>query len=126
MNDMENAKAKVLAVYPEAHFNAPARAIFDGSGSTIPLGQTIDDANAEECAWLDAAEKVGVRMEQRYDAALADALESNVPLELAIGFIRYEALRKLNALEYANLCRRNRAGERFDDLVDGLIRGGKA
>jgi hypothetical protein len=62
--------------------------------------------------------------EQRYDAALADALKSNIPLELAIGYIRYEALRKLNARQYADLFRRNLSGERFDDLVDGLIREG--
>jgi len=40
--------------------------------------------------------------------------------ELARGYVRYEALRKLNPREFAELNRRNLAGERFDDLVDEL------
>lgn len=41
--------------------------------------------------------------------------------ELARGYVRYEALRKLNPREFAELNRRNLAGERFDDLVDELV-----
>ena len=40
---------------------------------------------------------------------------------LALGYIRYEKLRLLNAQQYAELNRRNLAGEgHFDDLVDQL------
>ena len=40
---------------------------------------------------------------------------------LALGYIRYEKLRLLNASQYAELNRKNLAGEGlFDDLVDGL------
>ena len=40
---------------------------------------------------------------------------------LALGYIRYEKLRLLNARQYAELSRKNLAGEGlFDDLVDGL------
>ena len=40
---------------------------------------------------------------------------------LALGYIRYEKLRLLNARQYAELNRRNLAGEgHFDDLVDQL------
>lgn len=40
---------------------------------------------------------------------------------LALGYIRYEKLRLLNPREYAELSRKNLAGEGlFDDLVDGL------
>ena len=40
---------------------------------------------------------------------------------LALGYIRYEKLRLLNARQYAKLNRRNLAGEgHFDDLVDQL------
>jgi hypothetical protein len=47
---------------------------------------------------------------------------SVLPIEvLAIGYIRYEKLRLLNARQYAELSRKNLAGEGlFDDLVDGL------
>ena len=40
---------------------------------------------------------------------------------LALGYVRYEKLRLLNARQYAELSRKNLAGEGlFDDLVDGL------
>mgnify|MGYP000334970690 CR=1 FL=1 len=40
---------------------------------------------------------------------------------LALGYIRYEKLRLLNARQYAELSRKNLAGEGlFDDLVDEL------
>ena len=47
---------------------------------------------------------------------------SVLPIEmLALGYIRYEKLRLLNARQYAELSRKNLAGEGlFDDLVDGL------
>ena len=41
--------------------------------------------------------------------------------ELALGWLRYEALRKLSARRYAELCDRNLKGERFDDMVDKLV-----
>ena len=47
---------------------------------------------------------------------------SVLPIEmLALGYIRYEKLRLLNARQYAELSRKNLAGEGlFDDLVDEL------
>ena len=47
---------------------------------------------------------------------------SVLPIEvLALGYIRYEKLRLLNPREYAELSRKNLAGEGlFDDLVDEL------
>ena len=47
---------------------------------------------------------------------------SVLPIEvLALGYIRYEKLRLLNPRQYAELSRKNLAGEGlFDDLVDGL------
>jgi len=47
---------------------------------------------------------------------------SVLPIEvLALGYVRYEKLRLLNASQYAELNRRNLAGEgHFDDLVDQL------
>ena len=43
------------------------------------------------------------------------------PVELALGFVRYEALRKVSPRQHAELHRRNLAGEHFNDLVDELI-----
>lgn len=59
--------------------------------------------------------------QDRYGKVLTAAMQCHNGAECAIGFIRYEALRKLNARQFAELSRRNLAGEAFDDLVDGLI-----
>jgi len=37
------------------------------------------------------------------------------------GYDRYEALRKLNVQQFAELYERNLSGERFDDMVDALV-----
>ena len=42
-------------------------------------------------------------------------------IELALGFIRYEALRKLNPSQYRELYERNLTGENFDRMVDNLV-----
>lgn len=44
----------------------------------------------------------------------------NMP-ELTLGHMRYEALRRLNPMDFAELHRRNIAGEFFDDMVDELV-----
>lgn len=49
------------------------------------------------------------------------ALASHNANELALGFIRYEALRRLNPRQYAELERLNRTGNNFDGMVDRLI-----
>lgn len=41
--------------------------------------------------------------------------------ELALGHLRYEALRKLTPLQFAALHKRNLAGENFDEMVDVLV-----
>lgn len=41
--------------------------------------------------------------------------------ETAKGFLRYERMRTLNAVEFAQLQRRNLEGELWDDLIDRLI-----
>jgi len=37
--------------------------------------------------------------------------------ELALGFLRYETLRRMNPNQFKELHQRNLAGERFDDMV---------
>ena len=41
--------------------------------------------------------------------------------ELAIGWLRYEAIRKLNPHQFTDLHKRNLAGENFDAMVDQLV-----
>jgi hypothetical protein len=52
---------------------------------------------------------------------LADAKMNNSFEELAIGWMRYKALRVLTPQQYFMLHARNMAGERFDDMVDELV-----
>lgn len=58
---------------------------------------------------------------RRYEETINETLQRCDAEELAVGFIRYRALRKLHPQKYAELHRRNLAGERFDAMVDELI-----
>jgi hypothetical protein len=42
---------------------------------------------------------------------------NHTPEELALGWLRYEALRRVNPRIFAEMNRRNLAGEFFDDIV---------
>jgi len=52
---------------------------------------------------------------------IIEAEECYSPDELALGWLRYEALRKLTPSQYAELCKRNLNGENFDQMVTELI-----
>lgn len=41
--------------------------------------------------------------------------------ELALGWLRYECVRKMNARQFAELCELNLKGANFDELVDNAI-----
>lgn len=56
---------------------------------------------------------------RHFDVAIRDKAK----IEMAVGYLRYEALRRLNPTQFAELHRRNLAGERFDDIVDEMIGG---
>jgi hypothetical protein len=49
------------------------------------------------------------------------AMESKNIAELTQGYLRYEALRKLNSRQFQELNQRNLAGENFDEMVDQLV-----
>ncbi len=50
------------------------------------------------------------------------ALATRQPAELALGWLRYEALRKLTPRQFGDLYRLNLRGRAFDELVDDLIK----
>ena len=56
-----------------------------------------------------------------FNYALSDAKLANSVEELAIGWMRYKALRALTPQQYHMLIARCMAGERFDDMVDELV-----
>ena len=41
--------------------------------------------------------------------------------ELALGYLRYETIRKLSPRQYTELHQRNLKGENFDGMVDELV-----
>ena len=45
--------------------------------------------------------------------------------DICVGYLRYEALRKLNIMEFAAIYTRSLAGENFDAMVDELVVGGE-
>lgn len=53
-------------------------------------------------------------------------IANHTPEELALGWLRYEAVRKLNARQFAELCQRNLGGKSFDDLVTEAVLGFQA
>lgn len=44
-------------------------------------------------------------------------IANHTPEELALGWLRYEALRRVSPRTFAEMNRRNLAGEFFDDIV---------
>lgn len=48
-------------------------------------------------------------------------MESRNIAELTQGYLRYEALRKLNPRQFAELHRRNLLGDNYDGMVDELV-----
>ena len=56
------------------------------------------------------------------------AIAKNDVEDLAIGFLRYEALRRMNPRQFSEFHARNLKGERFDDIVTEELlkrKGGK-
>ena len=55
------------------------------------------------------------------DAVVSQHIRERLPGELALGFARYEVLRRLNPRQYRELHDRNMNGENFDRMVDALV-----
>lgn len=55
------------------------------------------------------------------DSLIENAIKNCNERELAIGFLRYEALRKLNPIQFAKLHAKNLKGKNFDEMVNKLV-----
>ena len=75
------------------------------------------------------ASKASLEEKSRFEAPLTKAVNKVIaertPDELALGWLRYEALRKLNPRQYGELHARNLAGENFDAMVTAIVAKGK-
>ena len=56
-----------------------------------------------------------------FNYKLADAKRLFAQEELVIGWLRYNALRRLNAEQYKQLVSKSLTGRNFDDMVDELV-----
>jgi hypothetical protein len=57
----------------------------------------------------------------KFDNFLYEAEQNIEHGEAVLGYLRYEEMRKLNVNQFAELFKRNIAGENFDKMVDELI-----
>lgn len=80
---------------------------------------TDDDGQPIRYALLYA--NATVRAGDKLYTAPQAAVEPETLAKFEQGYKRYEAARKLNPREWAELHQRNMAGEFFDDMVDALI-----
>ena len=55
------------------------------------------------------------------DNLITKVKDSYTENELAIGYLRYEALRKLSPLAFQSVHQRNLDGTNFDSIIDQLI-----
>ena len=58
---------------------------------------------------------------QRLQRKASAAMESKNIAELTQGYLRYEAIRKLNLRQLQELNRRNLLGDNYDGMIDELI-----
>lgn len=100
--------------------SAHLRKIADMVMSGDAPGWTTSDVNGS--AWADRLPQVmpNVRVSP-LDAVVSQHIRGRLPGELALGFARYEALRRLNPRQYRELHDRNMFGENFDRMVDALV-----
>lgn len=52
---------------------------------------------------------------------LTETFEGKSKTDLALGYLRYEALRKLTPRQFSELYMRNLKGENFDQMINELI-----
>lgn len=46
---------------------------------------------------------------------------NHTPEEMALGWLRYECVRKMNARQFGEICKWNLSGEFFDDLITSAM-----
>ena len=49
------------------------------------------------------------------------AISNHTPEDLAIGYLRYEAVRRMNPRTFSEIWRQSLRGISFDDIVDGAL-----
>ena len=56
------------------------------------------------------------------DQLVSLTVKNHTPEELALGWLRYEAVRKMSARHFGEMCKRNLGGEFFDDMVTEAVK----
>jgi hypothetical protein len=65
-------------------------------------------------------------MSKDLDQLVGMCVANHAPEELALGFLRYEALRRVNPRVFTEMHKRNLGGEFFDDIVTEALLNWKA
>jgi len=89
---------------------------------------TIADHDAIRAAAKELRVSVNTELSAKHSGKLMAAIKAEHPIRFVAGYLRYEALRKLNAAQYARLSALHLAlgaepRVTFDELVDLLVIG---
>lgn len=101
---------------------AKERVIFRGSQIGM---STFDEIARDRDHWKanhDAQVQRARVLMDRIDMPFERVNAYNDYAKFKTGYDRYEAVRKLNVHQFAELFKRNLSGERFDDMVDAMVK----
>jgi hypothetical protein len=88
-------------------------------------GNASTEVDCPECEKPYVAINTWSVAEIRLLEAVDNAAGEHPPGYLALGFCRYQVLKKVTVREFEQLHEREIAGERFDDMVDELVAKGR-
>lgn len=60
-------------------------------------------------------------MNEGIEQLISVAIKNHTPEELALGWVRYEVVRTMNARQFGEMCKRNLSGENFDNMITAAI-----
>ena len=89
--------------------------------ATLRLKNRIENGWTAETDEENETNMCEVEQRQKIDRLVVRAMEDNSDSELALGFVRYERLRKMNPMQFAKLHAENIKGRPFDFLVDEAV-----
>lgn len=58
---------------------------------------------------------------KQIESIVCDLAVKHSKYDLALGYLRYEALRTLSVQKFSELYQRNLKGENFDEMIDEMI-----
>jgi len=81
--------------------------------------------NCEECGWPEPCDCEPERSAGSLERLVRLLVANHTPEELALGYLRYEAVRKMSPRTFGELHKLNLSGKFFDSLVDEALQSWK-